>query len=181
MLLPTNAVVDTSQLRGLVRERNVLTAALQRIAALDSAAEAVRIAGNALEEANAAAPDRSSDDDILSFIRSPYLGDLSMTMTIFWRRPRSIKDRSFHEFVEWVTGASSPVRHFVALKKDRRRDEVLAVVIDLGLDVPSIYQERVEATAKMLVEWGFTDQDEAEVLKALKMSGTEAIVIEPPM
>ena len=181
MLLPTNAVVDTSQLRGLVRERNVLTAALQRIAALDSAAEAVRIAGNALEEANAAAPDRSSDDDILSFIRSPYLGDLSMTMTIFWRRSRSIKDRSFHEFMEWVTGASSPVRHFVTLKKDRRRDEVLAVVISLGVGVPSIYQERVEATARMLVEWGFTDHSEADALDFLKEFGVDVIVIEPPV
>ena len=119
-------------------------------------------------------------DDVLNFVRSPYLGGVRMTMTIFWPQPRYARgEPSFHEFVEWVRGASSPVRHFVALEKDRRRDEVVAVVIDLGLDVPDIYQKRVEATAKMLVEWGFTDQDEAKALDFLKGAGIEVIVIEP--
>lgn len=118
-------------------------------------------------------------DDILNFVQWPYLGDLTVTMTIFWPKSRyRSTDRPFHEFVEWVTGASSPVRHFVTLKKDRRRDEVNAVVISLGLGIPDVYQERVEATARMLVEWGFTDQDEAATLGFLKKSGAEVVIIE---
>ncbi len=116
-------------------------------------------------------------DDILNFVQWPYLGAVTVTMTIFWPRSRyRSTDRPFHEFVEWVTGASSPVRHFVALKKDRRRD-VIAVVIDLGR-IPDTFKERVEATARMLVEWGFTDQDEAAALDFLKKSGAEVVIIE---
>ena len=117
--------------------------------------------------------------DVLDFVQWPYLGAVTVTMTIFWPKSRyRSTDRPFHEFVEWVQGASSPVRHFVALKKDRRRDEVVAVNIDLARSIPDWYQERVEATAKMLVEWGFSDQDEAATLGFLKKSGAEVIVIE---
>ena len=60
VVLPKEAVVDTTQLRGLVHERNIYFAALERIAALteteldatDVANEAVRIAQRALEDAN---------------------------------------------------------------------------------------------------------------------------------
>ncbi len=60
-MLPKDATINTDQLRGLVRERNIYATALERIAALDSAAEAMRIARNALEEASKGRPTPADD------------------------------------------------------------------------------------------------------------------------
>ncbi len=61
-MLPKDATINTDQLRGLVRERNIYATALESIAALEAppdavsaANEAMRIARNALEEAKAPA------------------------------------------------------------------------------------------------------------------------------
>lgn len=71
MQLPENATIDSAQLRGLVRERNIYAAALERIAALtetaldaaDAANEAMRIARNALEEAIKGRPTPAAPDE----------------------------------------------------------------------------------------------------------------------
>ena len=117
--------------------------------------------------------------DVLDFVQWPYLGAVTVTMTIFWPKSRyRSTDRPFHEFVEWVRGASSPVRHFAALKKNRR-GEVVAVTINLSRSIPDYFKERSEAAAKLLVEYGFTSKSEVATLQLLKESGTEMIVIEP--
>ena len=54
-MLPKDATINTDQLRGLVRERNIYATALERIAALETAPDAMRIARNALEEAKTSA------------------------------------------------------------------------------------------------------------------------------
>jgi hypothetical protein len=55
---------------------------------------------------------------------------------------------------------------------------VVAVVIDLAKNVPNWYEERLQAAAKLLVEWGFTDKSEAEIAAFLRQSETAVIVVE---
>jgi hypothetical protein len=117
-------------------------------------------------------------DDELIFAY-PYLGVVQVVMTIIWPKSRYAR-QTFDEFVEYAPSSASPVRHFVTLKKSRisRQRDVVAVVIDLAKKVPNWYEERLQAAAKLLVEWGFTDKSEAEIAAFLRQSETAVIVVE---